>query len=57
MRCLLLALGGKMRRDGAVSAVLQVIFITSRVVIVPSASVLAPMNRGEPDMEGLLLGS
>ena len=30
---------------------------TPRVVISPSASVLAPMIRGEPDMEGLLLGS
>ena len=30
---------------------------SSRVVIAPSASVLAPMIRGEPDMEGLLLGS
>ena len=33
------------------------IFRSSRVVIAPSASVLAPMIRGEPDMEGLLLGS
>ncbi len=33
------------------------IFSSSRVVIAPSASVLAPMIRGEPDMEGLLLGS
>ena len=46
-----------MRCDGAASAVLQVIFSSSRVVIAPSASVLAPMIRGEPDMEGLLLGS
>ena len=30
---------------------------SSGVVIAPSASVPAPMIRGEPDMEGLLLGS
>ena len=30
---------------------------SSGVVIAPSATVLAPMIRGEPDMEGLLLGS
>ena len=30
---------------------------TSGVVIAPSASTLAPMIRGEPDMVGLLLGS
>ena len=30
---------------------------TSGVVIVPSASTLAPLIRGEPDMVGLLLGS
>jgi hypothetical protein len=46
-----------LRYDGAASVVLQVIFSSSRVVIDPSASVLAPMIRGEPDMEGLLLGS
>jgi hypothetical protein len=34
-----------------------VIFDCSRVVIAPSASALAPMIGGEPDMEGLLLGS
>jgi hypothetical protein len=46
-----------MRCDGAASAVLQVIFGSSGVVIDPRPSVLAPMIRGEPDMEGLLLGS
>jgi hypothetical protein len=46
-----------MRCDGAASVVLQVIFSSSGVVIAPSVSVLAPMIRGEPDMEGLLFGS